>query len=161
MRQNTFTKETGIQAIQRPTTTEESKARLVTSSYNRKSLDASSWSRGQVSLVGGRIVRRASGDQKMLISPGSIRKHSGLIADNFEQNLATTTSEHEKITSEKPKLVRRRTWTKMDEDTTQTKGEGNETRKHKYLHFFRLPVTRCVCLTFISAISNDKMLSKH
>ena len=132
VRQNTFTKETGIQAIQRPTTTEESKARLVTSSYNRKSLDASSWSRGQVSLVGGRIVRRASGDQKMLISPGSIRKHSGLIADNFEQNLATTTSEHEKITSEKPKLVRRRTWTK-DEDTAQTKVEGYESSKQSSL----------------------------
>merc|ERR1711981_759964 len=35
-----------------------------------------------------------------------------------------------KVTSEKPKLVRRRTWTKMDEDTAQTKGEGHETRKH-------------------------------
>ena len=101
MRQNTFTKETGIQAIQRPTTTEESKARLVTSSYNRKSVDSSSWSRGQVSLVGGRIVRRASGEQKMLISPGSIRKHSGVVAGDFEQDIATTTaSDYLKVTSE-------------------------------------------------------------
>ena len=132
VRQNTFTKDTtGIQAIQRPSTTEESKARLVTSSYTRKSLDASSWSYGQVSLVGGRIVRRASGGQKMLISPGSIRKQSGIIADDFEQDIATKTgSEYVKVTSEKPKLVRRRTWTKLDEDTAHTKGEGYETRKH-------------------------------
>ena len=130
VRQSTFTKETGIQAIQRPTTTEESKARLVTSSYNRKSVDSSSWSRGQVSLVGGRIVRRASGEQKMLISPGSIRKHSGVVAGDFEQDIATTTaSDYLKVTSEKPKLVRRRTWTKMDEDNAQPKGGEYETRK--------------------------------
>ena len=132
MRQNTFTKDTtGIQAIQRPSTTEESKARLVTSSYTRKSLDASSWSHAQVSLVGGRIVRRASGDQKMLISPGSIRKQSGIITEDFEQDIATKTgSEYVKVTSDKPKLVRRRTWTKLDEETAHTKGEGYETRKH-------------------------------
>jgi len=149
VRQNTFTKDSASPVV-RPATTEESKARLVTSAGSGKTVAISAFSQDRVSLVGGRIVRRksAAGDQKTAItkmSPGAIRKQSGsqLHTDGDLQFETTTGSEYVEVSADRPKLVRRRTWTKLDgeqvfksqqqEDynvSMQTKGERYESRKH-------------------------------
>ena len=149
VRQNTFTKESTTPVV-RPATTEESAARLVTSASSGKAVAISAFNQERVSLVGGRIVRRRSsgGDHQVQVtkmSPGAIRKQSGThLQANGKQDFETTNgSDYTEVSADRPKLVRRRTWTKMDgemvfktqqqEDysaSVQSRGERYESRKH-------------------------------
>ena len=130
VRQNTFTKESRAPAAGavRPATTQESAARLVTSAERESgravAVSAAAWAQDRVSLVGGRIVRRRS---------------AGVAAAGAGPSQEPSGSGGEE--EQRPKLVRRRTWTKEDgemvfrtqqqEDysVTVAKGERYETKK--------------------------------
>ena len=111
VRQNTFTKdsiELSAEPTARPVATDQSNARLITSGSK-----GTAWSQDSVRLVGGRIVRsRGEGSQ---MSPGVVRKHSDHIVVDGQQEFDTTSgAEYGEVSGDRPKLVRRKTWTKMD-----------------------------------------------
>ena len=105
VRQNTFTKDPSTPAV-RPLSTEANQARLVTTASTGETVAINAFSQDRVSLVGGRIVRRrsAGGDfnNKM-----SLKTNQTLSGEKKDRNSKDTAAE-------RPKLVRRRTWTKED-----------------------------------------------
>ena len=121
VRQNTFTKEPGTPAI-RPLSTEANQARLGTTASTGETVAINAFSQDRVSLVGGRIVRRrsAGGDLNNKMSLKTNQTRSAEKKDKQPRDAS----------ADKPKLVRRRTWTKEDgEALFNSQQETSEVRQ--------------------------------